>query len=106
MSEEMGKILSNEGSVERIVNQNKSVANKIIQWIRDVLAKLTKRGSQGEYYNYLRKTEKLFAEAVKHSIGGVTLSDVKAFAEFDRIVSESEKAEENVANKEKSNYNE
>ena len=75
VAEEMGKLLSDQASVDRIVRQNKSVAVRIIQWIKDAIAKLTKRGIKGEYYNYLRTAEKLYAKAIKSSFGGVSLAE-------------------------------
>lgn len=74
VAEEMGKLLSDQASIDRIVRQNKSVASRIIQWIKDAIAKLTKRGIKGEYYNYLRTAEKLYAKAIKTSFGGVSLA--------------------------------
>lgn len=88
VAEEMGKLLSDPKAIERIVNRNKSGAHRIIQWIKDVIAKLTKKGKTGEYYNYLRNAEKLYAKAIKTSIGGVSLSDISAFEEFEKLAQE------------------
>lgn len=85
VAEEMGKLLSDPKAIERIVNRNKSGAHRIIQWIKDVIAKLTKKGKTGEYYNYLRNAEKLYAKAIKTSIGGVSLSDISAFEELEKL---------------------
>ena len=38
----------------------------------------------------LRQIEKLYADAIKHSIGGVSLSDIEAFAELERLAKEED----------------
>lgn len=85
VAEEMGKFLSDPKAIERIVNQNKSAAHRIVQWIKDVIAKLTKRGNKGKYYNYIRTAEKLYANAVRNSIGGISLSDIAVFEELEKL---------------------
>ena len=85
-----GNLLSDPKAIERIVNQNKSAAHRIVQWIKDVIAKLTKKGAKGEYYNFVRKAEKLYADAVKKSIGGISLSDVAAFEELEKLANKEE----------------
>ncbi len=75
VAEEMGKLLSDQTSIDRVVKYNKSVAARIVQWIKDAIAKLTKRGIKGEYYNQLRTAEKLYAKAIKTSFGGVSLAE-------------------------------
>lgn len=104
VAEQMGKLLSDPIAIERIVNQNKSLAHKIVQWLKDVIAKLTKKGTNKEYYNFIRNAEKLYAEAVKKSVGGISLSDVAALAELERLA-KLENEEKKVANKEENNYN-
>ena len=102
VAEEMGKLLSDPKSIERIVNQNKSLAHRIIQWVKDVMVKLG--NSNNEYYSYLRNVEKLYAEAIKKSIGGISLSDVAAFAELEKLAKQEEKLakeKENAYNKTK-----
>ncbi len=103
VADEMGRLLTDQKSVERIVNQNKSVALKIIQWIKDVLAKFTKKGIKGEYYNYLRNAEKLYANAVKNSIGGISLSDVEAYNELEKLT-EQKTNTQTIANFEEKSY--
>ena len=92
VAEEMGRILSDQAAAERIINQNKSVAHRIWQWIKDTVAKITKRGKTGELYDYMRRVENLFAKAIRNSVGGISLSQVAAIAEFERQAREAENA--------------
>lgn len=100
VADEMGKLLSDPESVQRIVNENKGVAYRIWQWIKDAVAKLTKRGTNREYYNYIRNAEKLYAQAIRNSVGGIKLSDVKAqfdaIAEFEKLAKQELSQQENV----------
>lgn len=105
VAEEMGKLLSDPKAVERIVNQNKSAAHRIVQWIKDVIAKLTKKGAKGEYYNYIRTAEKLYANAVRNSIGGISLSDIAAFEELEKLAKQETEAQP-IAKSEEKSYNE
>ena len=95
VAEEMGRLLRDPKSVQRIVNQNKSAAYRIMQWIKDALVKLTKRGKNGEYYNFLRNAEKLYAQAVRESTGGVSLSEVAAY-ELIKKLAEQETGEKSL----------
>ena len=94
IADEMGRLLSDTKAIERVINENKSLALKIWQWIKDVIAKLTKRGNNKTYYEYIRNAEKLYANAIKASIGGVGLTQVREtqdfIAEFERLVAEEE----------------
>ena len=94
IADEMGRLLSDTKAIERVINENKSLALKIWQWIKDVIAKLTKRGNNKTYYEYIRNAEKLYANAIKASIGGVSLTQVREtqdfIAEFERLVAEEE----------------
>lgn len=96
IADEMGRLLSDTKAIERVINENKSLALKIWQWIKDVIAKLTKRGNNRTYYEYIRNAEKLYANAIKASIGGVSLTQVREtqdfIAEFERLVAEEEAA--------------
>ena len=112
IAEEMGKLLSDPKAVERIVNQNKSAAHRIVQWIKDVIAKLTKKGAKGEYYNYIRTAEKLYADAVRNSIGGISLSDIAVFEELEKLAKEQSENEnlekidsEDLAKSDNESYN-
>lgn len=105
VAEEMGKLLSDPKAVERIVNQNKSAAHRIVQWIKDVIAKLTKKGTKGEYYNYIRTAEKLYANAVRNSVGGISLSDIAAFEELEKLAKQETEAQP-IAKSEEKSYNE
>lgn len=100
VAEEMGKYLSNPKSVERIVNQSKGRAYRIWQWIKDAVAKLTKRGEKGEYYRFIRNVENLYSKAIQKSVGGVGLTDVRtAIDEFER------QARQELANEGENSYN-
>lgn len=105
VAEEMGKLLSDPKAVERIVNQNKSAAHRIVQWIKDVIAKLTKKDAKGEYYNYIRTAEKLYANAVRNSVGGISLSDIAAFEELEKLAKQETEAQP-IAKSEEKSYNE
>lgn len=100
VAEEMGKYLSDPKSVERIVNQSKGRAYRIWQWIKDVVAKLTKRGEKGEYYRFIRNVENLYTKAIQSSVGGIGLTDVRAaIDEFER------QARQELANEGENSYN-
>lgn len=100
VAEEMGKYLSDPKSVERIVNQSKGRAYRIWQWIKDVVAKLTKRGEKGEYYKFIRNVENLYSKAIQKSVGGIGLTDVRtAIDEFER------QARQELANEGENSYN-
>lgn len=106
VAEEMGKYLSDADTVQRIVNQSKSRAYRIWQWIKDAVARLTKRGQDGEYYRFIRKVENLYTKAIQNSIGGVGLKDVRyAIDEFERRAKQ-EIDNETIANSEETSYNE
>ena len=106
VAEEMGKYLSDADTVQRIVNQSKSRAYRIWQWIKDAVARLTKRGQDGEYYRFIRKVENLYTKAIQNSIGGVGLKDVRyAIDEFERRARQ-EIDGETIANSEEMSYNE
>lgn len=100
VAEEMGKYLSDPKSVERIVNQSKGRAYRIWQWIKDAVAKLTKRGEKGEYYRFIRNVENLYSKAIQKSVGGIGLTDVRtAIDEFER------QAKQELANEGENSYN-
>lgn len=100
VAEEMGKYLSDPKSVERIVNQSKGRAYRIWQWIKDAVAKLTKRGEKGEYYRFIRNVENLYTKAIQSSVGGIGLTDVRAaIDEFER------QAKQELANEGENSYN-
>lgn len=100
VAEEMGKYLSNPKSVERIVNQSKGRAYRIWQWIKDAVAKLTKRGEKGEYYRFIRNVENLYSKAIQKSVGGIGLTDIRAaIDEFER------QARQELANEGENSYN-
>lgn len=100
VAEEMGKYLSDTKSVERIVNQSKGRAYRIWQWIKDAVAKLTKRGEKGEYYKFIRNVENLYSKAIQKSVGGIGLTDVRtAIDEFER------QAKQELANEGENSYN-
>ena len=100
VAEEMGKYLSDPKSVERIVNQSKGRAYRIWQWIKDAVAKLTKRGEKGEYYRFIRNVENLYSKAIQKSVGGIGLTDVRAaIDEFER------QARQELANEGENSYN-
>lgn len=49
---------------------------KVYEWIKQTVGKLTKKGyNSGEEYRFLRKAEKLYADALKNSVGGYSLSE-------------------------------
>lgn len=51
---------------------------KVYEWIKQTVGKLTKKGyNSGEEYRFLRKAEKLYADALKNSVGGYSLSEYK-----------------------------
>ena len=51
---------------------------KVYEWIKQTVGKLTKKGyNSGEEYRFLRKAEKLYADALKSSVGGYSLSEYK-----------------------------
>ena len=100
VAEEMGKYLSDPKSVERIVSQSKGRAYRIWQWIKDAVAKLTKRGEKGEYYRFIRNVENLYSKAIQKSVGGIGLTDVRAaIDEFER------QARQELANEGENSYN-
>ena len=100
VAEEMGKYLSDPKSVERIVNQSKGRAYRIWQWIKDAVAKLTKRGEKGEYYRFIRNVENLYSKAIQKSVGGIGLTDIgAAIDEFER------QARQELANEGENSYN-
>ena len=77
----MGQLISNPESIQRLSTQNKNIFVRIYSWIKDSITKLTKRGVDGEYYRYLRKLEKLYADAMVRSVGGVSLSEIRTRAD-------------------------
>ena len=105
----MGKYLSDPKSVERIVNQNKGRAYRIWQWIKDAVAKLTKRDEKGEFYRFIRNVENLYTKAIQNSIGGVGLTYVRAVIdEFERLAKqelELNSTESTLDNSDRNRYN-
>ena len=83
VAEEMGKLLSDQDSINRVVNQNKGVAYRLWQWVKDVVAKLTTKRHTGAYYDYVRNAEKLFAKALETSYGGISLTEIAKLFEAD-----------------------
>lgn len=109
VAEEMGKYLSDADTVQRIVNQSKSRAYRIWQWIKDVITKITKRGESGEYYKFIRNVENLYTKAIQNSIGGIGLTDVRyAIDEFEKLAkqeSESNNSDTVLDNSNENRYN-
>lgn len=107
VADEMGKLLSEAKSIERLIQHKRfKVVRKIWQWIKDTLAKLTKRGDKGTYYQYVKKAEELYAEALKNSVGGITLGQVRAnvedaLAELERLAKDGA----DIDNGEEKEYN-
>lgn len=85
VAEEMGKLLSDEKAINRIVNYNKGGVYRIWNWIKDVIAKFTSRKqTNSEYYKFIRNAEKLYAKAIQTSYGGLKLSEVAAIEKFEQ----------------------
>ncbi len=84
----LGDLLGNEESIKRIVNQNKSVALRIYEWLKSAVSKLFGKGD-----TFLRQAEKLFADAIKHSVGGVGLSDIDKALTLYKQMAETEDAD-------------
>lgn len=85
VAEEMGKLLSDEKAINRIVNYNKGGVYRIWNWIKDVIAKFASgKQSNSEYYKFIRNAEKLYAKAIQTSYGGLKLSEVAAIEKFEQ----------------------
>lgn len=60
------KLLTDKTQIERLVNQDRSIAQKILDWIRDKIAVLKgKTKLERETIEFLRKAEKLYVEALE-----------------------------------------
>lgn len=75
------ELLSNEQTVRRLVESHESIARRIYNWIKDKLAILTKRGGDRETARELSRALKLYENALRHSVGGVSLDAVQAATE-------------------------
>lgn len=75
------ELLSDEQTVRRLVESHESIARRIYNWIKDKLAILTKRGGDRETARELSRALKLYENALRHSVGGVSLDAVQAATE-------------------------
>ena len=59
------KLLTDKTQIQRLVNQDRSIAQKILDWIRDKIAVLKgKTKTERDSIEFLRKAERLYVEAL------------------------------------------
>lgn len=71
-------LFTDQTQIENIINGNKSVGQKIYDWIKKQIKALKNPKTKEEraYLNMLKKAEKLYSAALENEQGGVKLSDI------------------------------
>lgn len=93
------ELLSDEQTVRRLVESHESIARRIYNWIKDKLAILTKRGGDKETARELSRALKLYENALRHSVGGVSLEAVESAVNARKAKAEKTVEREHSANR-------
>lgn len=91
------EILSNEDTVRRLANRNRSLVVRVYEWVKDKIKTLRSNGGSKENIAFMRKAEKLLARALNVPTGGVNLNAIDE--EVRKEKEDSAKAKEEAADK-------
>lgn len=71
------EVLSKPESVQRLVNENRNIVVRMLQWVRDAIKRIGMTKDERETYDTLRRMEKLLSNALEAGRGGLALDSVE-----------------------------
>ena len=88
------EILTNENTVQRLVNRNRNVVVRMVDWVRSAVKRLGMTKDDRAAYDAMRKWEKLLSSALNAGKGGITLDEVEERVQVNKQAETQEKTAE------------
>lgn len=88
------EILTNENTVQRLVNRNRNVVVRMVDWVRSAVKRLGMTKDDRAAYDAMRKWEKLLSSALNAGKGGISLDEVEERVQANKQAETQEKTAE------------
>ena len=88
------EILTNENTVQRLVNRNRNVVVRMFDWVRSAVKRLGMTKDDRAAYDAMRKWEKLLSSALNAGKGGISLDEVEERVQVNKQAETQEKPAE------------